>query len=94
MSEDLLRRWREAKIGERRNGRVTVTVECEGDPRAEVIAALSTWRETVRFEGPPEAFGLPGGASGGEVEMTAVDRESGTVTVSSPKRRRRRGEAS
>lgn len=93
-SDDLVRRWREAKLGERRGDRVAVWVECEGDPRAEVLGAIDTWRETVRVSGPPEAFGLPsGGATGGEVVVTDVDRETGTVTIADapPRRSRKRG---
>jgi hypothetical protein len=45
---DMERRWREAKIGERRDGRVCVWVECEGDPRAEVLAVLAVLRSMPR----------------------------------------------
>jgi len=37
MSADMERRWREAKLGDRRGPLVCVWVECEGDPRAEVL---------------------------------------------------------
>lgn len=107
--DDLVRRWTEAKIGARKDGRTLVSVECQDDvdPRGEVLSLLwavktgydrrdfgpdksaaptDTWRTTVGVEGPPEAFGLPGGdtiagALGPDAVVTSVDHETRTVTV-------------
>lgn len=60
-TEDIERRWREAKLGGREGGRVCVWVECDGDPRAEVLGALARVRPGDEAAGPPE------GASAHEV---------------------------
>lgn len=53
---DMARRWREAKLGERRGSRVCVWVECEGDPRAEVLEVLASVPRVVDMPEPdPDA---------------------------------------
>lgn len=67
-SDDLARRWREAKLGERVGGRVAVWVECDGDPRAEVLAAVDRVTapeaepDTVTIADPPPRRSRKGGA--------------------------------
>jgi len=96
MSADMERRWREAKLGERSGSRVLVSIECEGDPRAEVLGAIAA------SDGAPSIDPLvrelqgepPGRTHAGDLAAMTGAAEAGFVHVApNPPRRSRKGGA-
>lgn len=92
-SDDLVRRWREAKLGERVGGRVLVSIECECDPRAEVLAAVGGACAGLPSTDPlvRELSGEPAGPTlAGDLAAMTAAVGTGTVTIADPPPRRER----